>query len=419
MGLTGDSESSSVDNTATDRNFGLTMGLSSHPSRFFNQSHNISYYKSTSEDLDSNGVNYNGSLSYLISKKMSTSLSFAVTKAFSESSTGSDDSIGVNIGSSFSYMLTKHFSTNESLRVDYSQSSSSLEGTSNLSDRKLLTAVSNLRYRRLFSFLSFSASYGTGYTADSDIALDTADNGGQAITHNGSIDFNRIDFTRFFFFNAGGNFSRVLKNTSGTVNENLSHYYASFSNRFWKKYFSMDGNYDRDFHKVAVQAIVDKNEQTALKFLLTPIERLQLSVDLHRSVAFNDFAGFSNTNSMHVSSGYGHRLFGGSLSGNVSFSYQENNFTGGSDITRNKNFRLSYERTMLRRVLWHFDATRNESNIEDVHSNIMIFTDTLFYRLRAWTMSLTHMYSIDQDSARDFRENKIFFKIGRQFVRAF
>jgi hypothetical protein len=140
---------------------------------------------------------------------------------------------------------------------------------------------------------------------------------------------------------------------------------------------------------------------------------------LQRLVFFNDFTGFTQSNSGHISAGYGHKLLGGSLHGNITFSIFDRTFNGGSDVTRTTDYLLSYERRLLRRVMWKFDAARTASKIEEFLSRDTTFTNVAFYRLRAWSFSISHTYAIREDSTREQRENTILFKVGRQFIRRF
>jgi len=417
LGLTRDS--SDIPDRGTERTFGLTLGLTSYPSRFFTQTHNVTYFRTDSQDESFNGTTYSGSLQYAVSKKIQTNLGLSVSKVFTETLTDTEDSTSVNASSSILYKLTQHFSVSESLNANFTASSSSQEGVNNLSDRKLVDATNNLNYYRSFSRATLGASYGLGYLYDTDINLETSTNGGQAITHNGSLTLSRIDFSRFFFFDAGLSFSGVLKTTAGTVNDKVRSYRASFYNRFWKKYINIRGSFVKYNDKTAVEAIEEKSETSDLTLSSSPIKGSNVSMGLQRLVFFNDFTGFTQSNSGHISAGYGHRLLGGPLSGNVTYSIFDRTFNGGSDITRTTDYLLSYERRLLRRVMWKFDAARTVTRIEEFLSRDTTFTNVAFYRLRAWSFSLSHTYAIREDSTREQRENTILFKIGRQFIRRF
>jgi len=417
LGLTRDS--SDTANGGTDRTFGVTLALTSDPSRFFSQTHNVTYFRTDAQDASFNGTTYSGSLRYAVSRKIVANLGLSLSKIFSETPSDTEDSTTVNASSSISYRLTKHFSVFEALNTTFTASSSSQEGVSNLSDRKLVDATNNLNYYRSFSRAILGARYGLGYLYDTDINLDTSTNGGQAITHNGSLTLSRIDFNRFFFFDAGLSFSGVLKTTSGTVNDKVRNYRASFYNRFWKKYINIRGSFVKYNSKSAVEAIEEKSETSDLTVSSSPIKGSNILMGLQRLVFFNDFTGFTQSNSGHITAGYGHRLLGGSLHGNITYSIFDRTFNGGADITRTTSYFLSYERRLLRRVMWKFDAARTVSRIEEFLSRDTTLTNVAFYRLRAWSFSLSHTYAIREDSTREQRENTILFKIGRQFIRKF
>jgi len=418
MGLTRDI-SDAVDESGPTRTFGLTMGLNSHPSRFFNQSHHVAYFRTDAPDSSFHGTTYSGSLQYHLSRKISSNLSLGVSKVFTETPTSSSDSTSTDAASSLSYALSEHFSATEAVSFSFTESSSSEQALANLSDRKILNATTNLNYHRSFSRASFSASYGVGYLYDTDISLDQPNNGGQAITHNGSLSLNRIDFNRFFFFDTGLSFRRVLKTTEGTVNHSINRYRASMYNRFWKKYIQIRGSFDKYNEKTAVSELEEKGETSSLTLTSSPVKGGRVSLSLQRILFFNDFTGFSHSNTGYVSAGYGHKLLGGNLHGGINYSIVDRTFSGGADTTRTTSYELGYERNLLRRVMWRFNALRSDTKVENVFSRNTSFSNVAFYRLRAWSLSVEHTYSIEEDSTTEYRDNRIFFRIGRQFVRMF
>jgi len=415
LGVTGNNNSTNdIDN---DTVVGVTMGLNSYPSRFFSQSHNFSYFRNTSDNTTFTGTTYGGSLRYDLSRKISTNLSLGISKTFTETPTSSLDLTTTNASGSLAYKLTEHLYTTQVANFSLTESSSSEQSTINLSDRKLVRTTSNLVYNRSFSRFGLNAQYGLGYLWDTDINLDSPDNGGQAITHNGGLSLNRIDITRFFFFDTSVHFSGVLKTTAGTVNDQSRSFSAHFNNRFWQRYIGISGGFTKSNSKEAVQSLEDKSEVTEIHITSNPIKGSSIALSAQRTVFFNDLSGFSHTNSGNLSGSYGHGLLGGALTGHVTYSILDRTFSGGSDVTRNTHYTLDYQRSLLRRVMWKFKASRFERRTGDVFTNNTIFANTAFYRLRAWSLSLTHSYSITQESTRDERDNRIFFRIGRIFAR--
>ncbi len=417
LGLTRDV--SDAADAGTTRTFGLTMGVTSDPSRFFDQSHNLTYYNTVSGDSSFNGTTYAGTLRYRITKKLTSNLGMSVSRVFSETLTSSDDTTSTNLSSNVTYKITNNLSTTHSVSFSFSESNSSNPGQANLSDRKTLNYRGGLGYMRNFSRFNFFTRYSLGYLYDTDINLNLPDNGGQGITHEGSVAFSRIDITRLFFFETSYEFRRILKTTSGTVNENLNRYRARFFSRFWRKYLDINGGFEKYDQKEAVQAIEEKSELYDLTISTHPVKGGSLSLGANRRLFFTDFVGFSHSNSVSATASYHHKIFGGNAHGNVSYSIFDRTFSGGSDITRTLNYELGYERVLIRRVMWKFLASRTESKIEEFFSRQTLFSNTAFYRLRAWSFSLEHSYRIEEDSTREHRENRILFKAGRQFIRMF
>ncbi len=418
VGLTRDV--SDTVNSGTERTFGLTMTLASQPSRFFDQTHNLTHFRTDAQDESFNGTSYAGNLRYRISRRVSSNLSLGVSKVFTETPTSSQDSTSTNAAGNLSYKITKHLYTTQTVSFSFTETNASNSLQRNLSDRKIFNSLSSLNYNRdILHRLNFFGSYGLGYLYDTDINLDQPDNGGQALTHQGEVTLSRIDFNRFFFFDTGYSFRRVLKTTSGTVNEKVNRYRAHAYNRFWKKYLIIDATFEKFSHKTAVEAIEEKGETTSLTITTTPVKGGRVAFNLQRNLFFDDFAGFSHTNSGEITAGYGHKLLGGIASGNIHYRIFDRAFNGGSDITRTTSYELNYERVLVRRVMWKFNAQRTDSRIEEFFSRYTVLTNTAFYRLRAWTFSLQHVYTRQEDSTREERENKILLKAARQFIRIF
>ncbi len=417
LGLTRDV--TDTPDTGTTKTFGLTMAVTSQPSRFFDQTHNLTYYRTDGQDSSFNGTTYSGSLRYKITRKLSSNLAMSVSRVFSETQTSSDDSTSTNVSGNIAYKLTDHLTTTQSVSLSFTESDASNPGQRNLSDRKTLNYTGNVSYNRSFSRFNFFTRYGLGYISDTDLNINLPDNGGQAITHEGSAGLSRIDFNRLFFFDLSYDFRRVLKTTSGTVNENHSRYKARFYNRFWRKYLNINGGFQKYNQKIAVQAIEEKSETYDITMSAHPVRGSLISLNLQRLLYFTDFVGFSQTNSGVVTAAYSHKLLGGNLGANATYSLFDRTFTDGSDITRTLSYELTYERVLLRRVMWKFSGTRSETKIEEFFSRYTTISNTAFYRLRAWSFSLEHSYSIEEDSARQQRDNRILFKAGRQFIRMF
>ncbi len=417
LGLTRDV--TDTPDTGSTKTFGLTMAVTSQPSRFFDQTHNLTYYRTDAPDASFNGTTYSGNLRYKITRKLTSNLAMSVSRTFSETLTSTDDSTSTNVSGNIAYQISKHLTTTQSLSFSFTESDASNPGQRNLSDRKTLNYTGNVSYNRSFSRFNFFARYGLGYISDTDLNFNLPDNGGQAITHEGGTGLSRIDFNRLFFFDVSYDFRRVLKTTSGTVNESLSRYKARFYNRFWRKYLSINGGFEKYNQKIAIQAIEEKSEVYDVTLTSHPLKGSLLSFNLQRLLFFTDFVGFSQTNSGIVTAAYSHKLLGGNMGANVNYSLLDRTFTDGSDVTRTLSYELTYERVLLRRVMWKFTGTRSESKIEEFFSRYTTFSNVAFYRLRAWSFSVEHRYSIEEDSAREQRENRILFKAGRQFIRMF
>ncbi|MFQ5354388.1 MAG: hypothetical protein ACE5DR_05515, partial [Thermodesulfobacteriota bacterium] len=306
--------------------------------------------------------------------------------------------------------------------ASFTETSSSDQTNVNLGDRKVLRYTTNLSYYRKFSRVNLNTSYGLGYLWETErtSAVSNNDDGGQGITHNGSLSLNSIDFNRFFLFNTGASFRDVLKSTAGKLTDKSHRYYMNFDNRFWTNVFTLRGSYEKENSTDAIDEIKESEEVSRISVTSSPIKGGRLTFGVQRRVYFTDLVGRSTSNSGDVSAGYGHTLFGGSFGTSASYSLGRDTFEGGDSSRRTySHFNFSYERSLLWRVLWKFNTDLTNISVDDTFSRSYAFTNSLFYRLRAWSLSLDHSYTISQTSTTDNRVNKIFLRVGRQFLRMF
>lgn len=423
LGVVRDSSFSNVESSERVKTLSLIMGLDSSPSRFFNQSHSISHSRTDIEGGGdhSNSTAYSGGLSYQVSRKLNLNLSLGVFKGFTETDTSSIDTTNTSLSTASGYKLTEHLSITQALSANFTETSASEQSELNLSDSKSFNSTTNLNYFRDFSYFNFNTSYGLGYVWN--VSGDTADipndNNGQAVTHNGAIGFSRIDFNRFFLFNTGGSFDDVLKTTSGNVQESHRQYYFSFDSRFWKKYLSINGDFNKGKSSDAITGIREDEETETLKFKVTPIKGGGATLDLERRVSFTSLAGEGRSQSAAASVYYGHKLFGGGFSASAAVTVSDGTFDGGGNNTRLISSSLTYTRMLFRRLTWNFKADFHDFKVDDTFSRNLLFSNRAFYRLRSWSLNLEHTYNISQTSSSDTRENRIVLRAGRQFRRIF
>ena len=137
LGITHDSFDNNTVSSDTRKSFGLTMGLTSDPSRFFRQTHNISHYRTSVADTKENVTSYAGNLNYEVTKKVKLNLTLGVSKNSTQSDTTTVDSTNTTASSSFSYSLTERLSATQVVSATFTETSSSDQSSLNLrEDRK-------------------------------------------------------------------------------------------------------------------------------------------------------------------------------------------------------------------------------------------------------------------------------------------
>ncbi len=417
---------SNLENTQTnsrqEKRFNVDMSLLSDPSRFFHQSHRLHHESTDIVETRSTRTSYDGALDYHVSKKVNLNLKLNVSKDLSESPTTSRDDTRTRASSTFAYNLTDHLSVSEGFMLALVESSSSNPANRNLTDGKSLSTNTNLNYYRTFSRFKFRSSYGLGYILNTRFNKESVDNndiGGQGITHNGSLHFNRIDFNRFFFFDVGGSFFAVLKSTSGQVKEKNSNYNISFDSRFWQKYISVNGSYEKENSTVAHENLKNTSEDAIFTVRTNPIKGISGEFELERRVLFDEITGFDRSNTGDISAHYTRKIFKGNLNADLGYNITMTTFRTGSNKSRLIYSNLSYSRPILRRMTWVVRTRYDDFTVEDTFSRHFEVGNDLTYQLRAWRFSMNHTYSITNSSSTDYTDNRIYFSASRKFARIF
>lgn len=394
--------------------YGLTLGVSSDPSRFFRQTHNLTYYKTDAGEDDFDGTNYTGALNYNISRKISSSLDLTVINTHEESVTSSEDTRSVNGNITFRYKITKRLSLSENIGYQHSEATSSGDTTSNLVDRDYLNVTTTLQYRRSLSWAKFSGSYGLGYVQDSD----SSSGGGKGIQQTVSASLSNIDFNEYMLFNISASDTRIRK-TEGGLRGNTNTFVLSTQNKKWKKYISLTGGYRKYSNKSSLTANEERNEniyfRTSTKFL----RNTSFSLSYDNSKNFSNISGFSHSESGSFSAGHSRVFLGGRLGLTLVFYRTTSSSDGDESKSTSASYNLSYSRALLRRVSWNFSIRRSDSDSDGSKSNNTNMSNSLLYNLRAWQFSLNHYYSEEESSNSKRTDNRIVLRAKRSFVRMF
>ncbi|GMR04296.1 MAG: hypothetical protein BMS9Abin23_0189 [Thermodesulfobacteriota bacterium] len=399
---------------STDTTYGLSMSLLSKPGRFFEQSHNLTYFKSNTGGSDYSGTTYSGNLRYKVSEKISSTLSLSITDSSNESETTTEDSKSVSTGMDLSYSITDNLYLSENIFYLRNDSTSSGTTDSNLLDREYLSATSSINYRRKMYWALLFSSYGLGYVKDSD----TEGGGGSGIQQYITASLSRIDFNNYVLFDISATDNRI-KQISGTIHGGTQEYDFRAYNKKWEKYVDLSAEFKKYANTSQFSALEERSQDIYLRAATRFLRNTRFSVNYNNSHYFTDLSGFSNSSTVYASASHSRNILGGRLSFSLNYGISNRTFTDGSDTTKTANYNLSYARVIIRNMQWKIYAQRTDSNTDDVISEVTTFSNTLYYRLRAWVFSVNHNYSLEHTSTSEVKENRFLIKASRSFVRVF
>lgn len=421
---------SEADDGAKSHAEGLSVGLSSSPSKRFNQSHGYYYNNSEAGDSQQTGEGYNGSMGYGFSDDLHSSMSLATSHSETDSLTTRRETDVLSTSGSLSYRASRKLSISESIRYSTVDILGSTAGQDNMSDKTSLKVRTRASYHTKLSWANMSTAYGLGYveeTRTGNISTDQRDRG-TAIHQNLSLKLTGMDAWGYAAVAAssGYGYSEPLKGDYNNQNFNFS---TSAVNKIWKKYVDLSASYNKSIHRSSWIA-ADDSERDRLSLrgrslylteYLNPDGngRTVLNFQASRTSASDDFEGKRINNAQSIDMNHNRILYNGMLSGSIGYGSNQSSFGDNKDSSMHVNIWGQYERMLLRRIAWKAKFNNKMEKTAGYKRYRSSIINNFRYRLRVWTLGAEHQFRWRRQSRSRSTDNRIMLNASRGFVRVF
>jgi hypothetical protein len=412
-----------VEGSGDSNSLGISMSLSSSPSRYFNQSHGFTSYESESDTSESTGQFFSGRFLFRPKSTLTATLNMTASKQETNMTiidettllpvTNDFASESLSSAASVSYEITPRLSwTNEaSYRLD-SNETSGVE--TNATETEVMGVNSALQYGRDLGWASLSAGYGFGYMQETV----KPQGKGSMLANSATLGLGGMNL-RLFSFSTSAAYNRN-DNLTGNTWSNSRTLTASVSNRFWQRFAAMSASYGNTLTESWRKEDTSETNNYALSATNTYFKKVAFGA----TYAMSDITTFEqgNTVATHATlfASHGRPLLGGSLSlkGSYGIHTREDELPGGDTDYTSLAFDAVYKRILLGRIGWvsAFSASKYEDRANSRFAQRASLVNNFGYQLRAWSLTLSHKYLLLQgDFEGDFTESEILFKASRSF----
>lgn len=394
--------------------YGMSFTFTSKPSQEFNQSHNYTSFNTRRGDQKNDGDSYNGDLHYTFSQRMRGELALRINRDNDSSPTISSDAETLNSYGFIEYHLTGNLTLQERVSYYTTESTSTTEAGTNLTDRQALNVTTSLLYRRRLSWAYFSSNASVGYVDDTT----AGDLGGKGISLGLGLGLTGIDVTKYALFNITASEARTKKFT-GNIHSRTSSFMFMANSRAWDKYVKMRGSYSKSINSSYISALETKEEKYQFNANSDYIRNTSMGLDANRSHTFNSIVGLNRIDIINLYASHTRNLYGGRL--NLSFRYNWRDIEGSksSSNSRTASYSAKYLRWLFSRVFWQATAARSERDSDGTFTDSSIIKNSFLYQLRAWTLTADHTYTMESSQITDKKETILMLTASRQFYREY
>ena len=395
--------------SSNSESMGLSMGLSSSPSRFFSQEHSYNYFSADSGDAErTEGQVFNGAVYFSPDAAYNANVTMSLDEVQNDTLSSHLDDRNLNLGGVFGYNITSNLSFNQSLRYLLAETFE-VDTVNKETSSESISTNSSISFNKNLSWSTFSSSYGLG-------GVRTQINPGNesiGITQNLSLGLGGIG-EKFIVLN--NTFSAARNdNITGDIWSSSESYSASASNSLWKEYLNTtaDARHSRSRDYLTIR------DRTSTSYSLNLSSNYLYSTSISASLGYSDSnAGIEGNNIQEVYSlglSRGQRVFHGFLNLNGAYTLQQSTSNKGATEERmNYNIMVRYTRPLMWNINWvstgsflHVETTTNEITASRESLGL---TNSFVYSLRAWSISMRHHYR-KLESSTNLNQNESEFVI--------
>jgi len=402
-----------VRNDPTSKSTGnaLSASFDSHPGPHFRQSHSYDFFNSKSDTSRSQGSSYGGSMSYMVSRNMTSSLRLGSNKNTTTSDSYKSTLTGLSSYGTIGYRITPRLNVSES--INYYSSKSDVEGTKpKLSDSTAMTISSSASYSRPLSFAKFSGGYSMGYSQSETSNIST----GKAINQGAYFRLAGMKIKKYATLSTSAGF-RTSKAFKGDISSSGRNYAANANNIIWKKYVRLALTYRRTESRSNISETDNGDETYNLSADSNYFKSVPMHLQMGRNKYFDRISGVSTSDSLNANISHSRELLDGNLSASFTFNWSHGYGRGQNVITANARYNLNYARTLLDRVRWSFSLSRQEDIDSYKSSTSTSIQNSLGFPIRSWSFSVSHSYGLKESYGNTSTSNTISISLARGFTR--
>ncbi|MEE8575126.1 MAG: hypothetical protein V3T30_06915 [Thermodesulfobacteriota bacterium] len=399
--------------TSESTTSGVSMSLSSRPSRYFNQNHAFTTYSNEGVELVSEGMFYNGDFHFNPTDDIASNFFLSISEQDGEAKTTTFNYSNLLMGGDIRYRLSRRIRITERLTMSRA-SSENTEIADGITESETLQSTTSVTYSRRLPWASFSAEYGLGYLQEQV----TPNGEGKSMTNLFKFNLSGMR-TKRFRYTAGAGYSKNT-NISGNSWSNSRNIRGNMANLIWKRYLSFNIGVNKTFY----ESWIKNQDSESLRYSFAA----STNYFKRTSILFN-YNALDRTTSRNGDSSSvvrnlivkHHRLF---WRGRFTFEARlrnaivENETSNGSELSTS-SYGITYRKLLLGRVRWTLAGIRTSSEdaVNSFEKTTESLTNNFDYYLRAWRLSLLHKQeSSESNYFGAYEETKILFKASRGFA---
>ncbi|MBI5886671.1 MAG: hypothetical protein HZB85_08870 [Deltaproteobacteria bacterium] len=352
------SSSNQINTSATS----VDMSLYSKPSADFSQSHNYSF-QSTKARTTNESTLYSGSIRFNVTERLSTSLHL---NTYSHSTVIGAERQRTNrteSADSINYRLTRRltWATTASYLADRNNAPNANRTGANRTRYQLLTG---LNYRRVFEYVTTTASYRFGYLEEkSSVVGKAALRKKRGMTQGVSLGLSKMRLWDYALMNTSYQYSQAKNMISDSFTD-TTFYAADITNTAGRKYVRAKASYNKKIEDSWVRALNKKSEAYGINLSTRYFARSSGSVSYSRINTYAELAAKTSTSEMNASAMTQRKSFAGDTTlelevGRSKVSQSNADNLSGTALER---LNVKHEFSVLKKTVFGFSMRRFASS---------------------------------------------------------
>lgn len=391
---------------------GLSLSLTSNPSRDFTQTHSYNYYKIRTEDNVQTASIYGGDMSYDFTDNLDAAFSLHVDDVTNESPTFGSSSVALGTSMNIGYKLGRRFRLSQLVSYESVQTNSN-DPASNLSDIERLRTLSSIRYNQSINWAFLTASAGVGYTDEQSGNREA----GQAIEQKYNLGLTKINLSEYVGADTTLSYTTRKTISGNDIGSSSYDYMLKMYNKVWKEYVKSTASFTKSKNTSYLDDFSYGRELYRLDGESAYFMKTKINAFAERQLQYDKFSGDSTSTSLGFSVSHDRVLLKGQL--HLSFSYNtvDKAYSAGYDKIDSTRYGLKYNRQIIRNMGWSLIADRSTQQTRNSYANLTSIKNIVTYPLRSWTLSGDYEYRIIDQTSYQRTQTILMLRATRGFSR--